>query len=106
EESLQQDAVALADFVRRWNEGGLKFYTTAFRGKPYAEYGKYDFGLSPASPLAPVAALYQGRMLAWILIENSNVRTDARWGPWFRDEAQRNFAIVAKAFPQNQVARM
>lgn len=102
----RQEATALADFARRWNESGLKFYGAAMRGKPYRALGDYDFGVAKDSPLNPLCEFYRGRMLAWNLIENSNVRTNPKDAKWFKDEAVASFQRVKEAFPQNTAARM
>jgi len=102
----RQEATALADFARRWNESGLKFYGAAMRGKPYRALGDYDFGVAKDSPLKPLCEFYRGRMLAWNLIENSNVRTNPKDANWFKDEAVASFQRVKEAFPKNTVARM
>ncbi|MEQ1858608.1 MAG: hypothetical protein ABMA13_01585 [Chthoniobacteraceae bacterium] len=100
------EATAMADFVRRWNEGGLKAYNAQVKGKGVRAIGDYDFGVAAGSPLRPIAELYRGRMLAWTLIENSNVRTHPVDSRWFKDEAVKSFRRAADAFPRNRVARM
>lgn len=103
---LRGEASSLVDFTRRWNESGLKFYITSVRGKPHRAIGDYDFGVSKDSPLWPICELYRGRMLAWMLIENSTVRTHPKESKWFKDEAVASFQRVKDAFPKNPVARM
>ncbi len=71
----RKEAASLADFAKRWNGPSLKFYGASMRGKPYRALGDYDFGVAADSPLKPLCEFYRGRMLAWNLIENSNVRT-------------------------------
>lgn len=106
DETQRKEGVALAEFARKWNESGLKFYGASMRGKPYRALGDYDFGVAADSPLRPLCELYRGRMLAWNLIENSNVRTNPKEAKWFKDEAVASFRRVAEAFPKNTVARM
>jgi hypothetical protein len=105
-DTQRTEAKAMADFVRRWNTGGLKFYNAPVKGKPARALGSYDFGIATDSPLRPIAELYRGRMLAWTLIENSNVRTNPVEARWFKDEAIKSFQTVEKAFPQNRIAGM
>lgn len=102
----KKEAASLADFARRWNESGLKFYGAAMRGKPYRALGDYDFGVAADSPLKPLCEFYRGRMLAWNLIENSNVRTNPKEAKWFKDEAVASFKRASEAFPKNEAARM
>lgn len=105
-ETRRNEAASLAEFARRWNDGGLKFYGASLRGKPHRAMGDYDFGVAADSPLRPVCELYRGRMLAWTLIENSTVRTSPKESKWFKDEAVASFQRVKEAFPKNTVARM
>ncbi len=104
DDTQRKESAALADFAKKWNEAGLKFYGASMRGKPYRALGDYDFGVAAESPLRPLCDLYRGRMLAWNLIENSNVRTNPKEAKWFKDEAVASFQRVAAAFPQNAVA--
>lgn len=104
--SLHKEVSALAAFAQRWNGSSLKFYTAAVRGKPARSLGDYDFGVAPDSPLQPICDLYRGRMLAWMLIENSTVRTDPKESRWFKDEAVASFRRVNQSFPENSIARM
>jgi hypothetical protein len=104
--AAQEETKMLAAFVRQWNEGGLKFYGASIRGKSPRALATYDFGVADGSPLRPIAELYRGRMLAWMLIENSSVRTNPVEARWFKDEAVKSFQHVAAAFPKNRVARM
>lgn len=106
DETLRKEAAALADYVRKWNAGGLKFYNSSTKGKPYRAIGDYDFGVADDSPLKPVCELYRGRMLAWTLIENSNVRTNPKEAKWFKDEAVASFERVKAVFRENKAARM
>lgn len=105
-DAQRKEAASLADFARRWNEGGLKFYNASTKGKPYRAIGDYDFGVAADSPLKPLCEFYRGRMIAWNLIENSNVRTNPKEAKWFKDEAVASFQRVAEAFPKNEAARM
>lgn len=102
----RQESASLAEFARKWNESGLKFYGASVRGKPHRAIGDYDFGVAKDSPLRPICELYRGRMLAWTLIENSTVRTHPKDSKWFKDEAVASFQRVKEAFPKNTVARM
>ena len=70
-EPQRKEATAMANFVRQWNQGSLKFYGSQVKGKGPRAIGSYDFGITNDSPLRPLAELYRGRMLAWTLIENS-----------------------------------
>ncbi|WP_050031363.1 hypothetical protein [Verrucomicrobium sp. BvORR034] len=106
DDTRRKETAALEEYVRRWNESGLKFYNASTRGKPDRAIGDYDFGVAADSPLRPICELYRGRMLAWNLIENSNVRTNPKEAKWFKDEAVASFRRVAEAFPKNTVARM
>lgn len=106
DDTRRKEADSLADFARRWNESGLKFYGASVRGKPHRAIGDYDFGVAKDSPLRPICELYRGRMLAWTLIENSTVRTHPKDSKWFKDEAVASFQRVKAAFPKNTVARM
>jgi len=106
DDTQRKEAVSLADFARRWNESGLKFYGASVRGKPHRAIGDYDFGVAKDSPLRPICELYRGRMLAWTLIENSTVRTHPKDSKWFKNEAVASFQRVKEAFPKNTVARM
>eukprot|EP01031_Cornospumella_fuschlensis_P013423 gene13423-16413_t len=96
--ALRQEASALAELVEKWNSGGLKFY-----GK---QWDNYDFKLGEESPLRPIAALYQGRMRAWQLIENSTIRSSPVEGPKLHQRASANFREVQKAFPKNRIPGM
>jgi hypothetical protein len=102
----REEAVALAALARQWDGPSLKFFNGQFRGKPPKAVGDYDFKVAADSPLAPLTALYRGRMLAWNLIENSNVRTNPEMSRWFKDEAVKSFKIAAEHFPKNRIARM
>jgi hypothetical protein len=105
-DTQRQESASLAEFARKWNESGLKFYGASVRGKPHRAIGDYDFGVAKDSPLRPICELYRGRMLAWTLIENSTVRTHPKDSKWFKDEAVASFQRVKEAFPKNTVARM
>lgn len=105
-DTQRQETSALAEFARKWNESGLKFYGASVRGKPHRAIGDYDFGVAKDSPLRPICELFRGRMLAWTLIENSTVRTHPKDSKWFKDEAVASFQRVKEAFPKNTVARM
>lgn len=50
-ETQRKEATSLADFARRWNQSGLKFYGASVRGKPHRTIGDYDFGVANDSPL-------------------------------------------------------
>ncbi len=104
--TLRADAAKLADFVRQWNEGGLKFYNAQFRGKPKQAGVHYDFGLAAGTPLAPLTDLYLGRIVAWNLIEDSTVRSSPELGRLYHESALAAFRRCAAAFPQNRTARM
>lgn len=106
DDTRRTEAAALADFARRWNESGLKFYNASTKGKPYRAIGDYDFGVAADSPLKPLCEFYRGRMIAWNLIENSSVRTNPKEAKWFKDEAVASFQRTVKAFPRNEAARM
>ncbi|WP_395749074.1 hypothetical protein [Prosthecobacter sp.] len=106
DDTQRKEATSLADFAKRWNGSSLKFYGAAMRGKPYRALGAYDFGVATDSPLKPLCDFYRGRMLAWNLIENSNVRTNPKDAKWFKDEAVASFQRTAAAFPKNEAARM
>ncbi len=103
---LRQEAAALAEFVRKWNESSLKFYSSQYRDQPPKQVGNYDFKVAADSPLYPLTAIYRGRILAWNLIENSNVRTSPELAPWFKDEAVKSFRLTAATYPQNRIAGM
>lgn len=103
---LRAEAASMIEFVKRWNGSSLKFYNAAIREKPVRSLGDYDFGVAADSPLRPLCDLYRGRMLAWMLIENSNVRTDPKDSRWFKDEAVASFRRANAAFPRNPVPRM
>jgi hypothetical protein len=105
-ETLRKETASLVDYVKRWNTSGLKFYGASVRGKGARAIGDYDFGVAADSPLKPICELYRGRMMAWTLIENSNVRTNPKDAKWFKDEAVASFKRAADAFPKNTVARM
>jgi hypothetical protein len=100
------EASALADLAGRWDGGSLKFYTSAIRGKAHTALGDYDFKVAADSPLRPLTGIYRGRMLAWMLIENSTVRTSPKDGPWFKDEAVKSFRSYVEKFPRNRIAGM
>ncbi len=106
DEALRNDARHLAEFVQRWQGSSLKFYLGQIKGKRPQVLAEYDFQIRSDSPLAPLAALYRGRMLAWTLIENSTVRTDPKWAPWFHDESVRAFREAEAAFPRNRIPGM
>ncbi len=108
DEAARQEASAMAEFVRRWNESSLKFYgqDPQVKGKGARALGAYDFGVPEGSPLRPIAELYRGRMLAWMLIENSTVRTHPVESRWFKDEAIKSFRAAERAFPKNRIAGM
>jgi hypothetical protein len=97
-ETLRAEASAMADFVEKWHTGGLKFY-----GK---QWDNYDFKLGRASPLLPLAALYQGRMRAWTLIENSTIRSSPVEGPKLHERASADFRAAQAAFPDNRIPGM
>ncbi|HSI62542.1 MAG TPA: nucleoside hydrolase, partial [Candidatus Saccharimonadia bacterium] len=96
--SLRAEAATLAAFVEKWNHGGLKFY-----GK---QWDAYDFGIPTDSPLHVITALYQGRMRAWQLIENSTIRSHPVEGPKLHQRACENFRRYEKAFPGNPIPGM
>lgn len=103
---LQAEAVTLAGFARKWEEGSLKFYNAQFRGVARKEQIHYDFGIRATSPLQPLTDLYLGRIIAWTLIEDSTTRSSPELGPLFKDSSQAAFRRYAKAFPKNRIARM
>ena len=104
--ALRADAAKLADFVRRWTDGGLKFYNAQNRGKKKEEQVNYDFALSAASPLQPLTDIYLGRIIAWNLIEDSTVRSSPELGPLYKRTSLAAFQRYSNAFPQNRIARM
>lgn len=106
--TLRQDATKLAAFVHTWNTGGLKAHNGQFRERKTAlrDQVRYDFGLAVDSALQPLTDFYLGRIIAWNLIENSNVRSSPEFGPLFKDGAVAAFTRYSRAFPQNRVARM
>ena len=95
---LRQEAATLAAFVEKWNRGGLKFYGKQWDG--------YDFGIPEASPLHAMTALYQGRMRAWQLIENSTIRSSPVEGPKLHQRACADFRRHQEAFPENRIPGM
>jgi hypothetical protein len=97
-ESLRAEAATLAAFVETWNRGSLKFY-----GK---QWDAYDFGIPTDSPLYALTALYQGRMRAWQLIENSTVRSHPVEGPRLHQRACEDFRRFQEAFPENPIPGM
>lgn len=104
---LKKEAEAMAELSRKWRDSSLKFYTAALRSQGKRGIpAEYPFGVAGDSPLKPLTDLYRGRMLAWMLIENSTIRTDPVQSRWFRDESQACFRRMGEAFPQNEVARM
>ncbi|HYF36810.1 MAG TPA: hypothetical protein VD994_16055 [Prosthecobacter sp.] len=96
--ALRAEASALAGFIETWNKSGLKFY-----GK---QWDNYDFKLGADSPLRPIAALYQGRMRAWTLIENSTIRSSPVEGPKLHQRASADFRAAQQAFPKNRIPGM
>ena len=56
DDTQRKEAVSLADFARRWNESGLKFYGASVRGKPHRAIGDYDFGVAKDSPTGLTAS--------------------------------------------------
>lgn len=106
DDTFRKELLSIIEYVRRWNGTSLKFYNHTLRGRPPRALGDYDFGVAKDSPLRPICELYRGRMLAWNLIENSNVRTNSQDAKWFKDEAVASFQRVREAFPGNAVARM
>ena len=97
-EGLRAEAGKMAEFVERWNRGGLKFY-----GK---QWDAYDFGIPESSPLHVMTALYQGRMRAWQLIENSTIRSHPAEGPKLHKKACAEFRRYQEAFPKNRIPGM
>lgn len=95
---LRSEATTLAAFVEKWNHSGLKFY-----GK---QWDAYDFGIPERSSLYPLTALYQGRMRAWQLIENSTIRSHPVEGPKLHQRACEDFRRFQKAFPENPIPGM
>lgn len=65
----------------------------------------YDFGIAKDSPLYPLTCLYRGRMLAWYTLEGLNW-PDKKKERVFLDKIRGLFEQAARAFPQNQIARM
>ncbi|QIF01527.1 nucleoside hydrolase [Roseimicrobium sp. ORNL1] len=92
------EAATLAAFVEKWMQGGLKFYSK--------QWDAYDFGISEKSRLYPITALYQGRMRAWQLIENSTIRSHPVEGPKLHQRACEDFRRFQKAFPENPIPGM
>ncbi len=107
EPGLSEEAKALAAFVHRWNGRSLKFYASQYRGiKSYDAILNYDFKVAKDSPLFPLTSIYQGRIIAWNLIENSTVRSSPKFAPQFKDAAVKSFQLMADTFPGNHIAGM
>lgn len=104
---LKEEANALAVIAGKWNGPALKFYSAGYRGaKTYEPILHYDFKVAEDSPLFPLTAIYQGRIIAWNLIENSTVRSSPKFAPQFKDAAVKAFQLAAETFPQNRIAPM
>jgi hypothetical protein len=97
-EERRAEAAKLAAFVEKWMQSSLKFY-----GK---QWDAYDFGIPESSPLRPIMALYQGRMRAWQLIENSTIRSHPVEGPKLHQRACEDFRRFQEAFPENPIPGM
>lgn len=68
DDTRRKEAVSLADFARRWNESGLKFYGASVRGKPHRAMGDYDFSVlqrPQRSGRADDGATLLPRSLSW-----------------------------------------
>jgi DNA-binding beta-propeller fold protein YncE len=106
-ETLRHDAAGVSDIAEAWNKsaGGEAFRLTR-RAENEKQTAEFEFQTADDSPLRPIAELYRGRMLAWSLIQNSNIRTNPAWRKLYKDQADRSFAAAAKAFPENPIPAM
>ena len=100
---LKADADRMVAFVDRWqhDKSLWNWYQREIR-----KTADYDFGLSADSPLAPIASLYRGRMLFWVTNEYGNIIGYHDERRRLLDKAVEEFQAVARAFPENRIARM
>jgi hypothetical protein len=103
---LRDEAKALTEVARAWMGAGLAPFQPQPRNPSKKAIGDYDFKVAADSPLRPLTHLYRGRILAWMLIQDSSIRGNAELSRWFKDEAMNSFRLASAAFPENRIARM
>jgi len=93
----------LIAFVERWDapEARLDFFDREIRRTL-----SFDFGIDEQSPLLPIAAYYRARMLVWACLEYSDIYPFPEKRSAYLGRARAQFELVAKAFPENRIARM
>ena len=105
-EALRKEAASLATAVGKWNSSSSGEYMRQMQPKGPRGVPEYDFQVTEDSPLRPIAELYRGRMLAWLLIQDSNVRGNRELAKRYKDEVLRSLAIAERAFPANPIPAM
>lgn len=93
----------LIKLVERWDshDSMLQFFKNETQRTQ-----SYDFGLAEQSPLFPIAAFYRARMLVWTCLEYGDLYPIPEKRAEFLGKARKDFELVAKAFPENRIARM
>lgn len=99
---LGAEARRLADFAARWVDDPL----LEFWGLGVLREGRHDFGVAAASPLAPLADFYLGRMIAWTILEYAGLRNDDARRAAYAERALAGFRAARAAFPGNRIARL
>ena len=66
----------------------------------------YPPSISEDSPLYPIWAMYRGRMLIQLPIQNGNLQHDPVKRAEYFDEGRRLLQIAKEAFPKNQLVRL
>lgn len=101
-ERFRAEAASLAAEINKWiTQRNLSYFS-----RKVGQSLDYDFGVSPDSPLAPIARIYRGRMLVWLTLESGNILHNDKLRRGFLDRARADFEAARQAFPENPVVRM
>lgn len=77
-----------------------------FFNQAILEHKSYLIGVPRHSPLYPIEAFYQARMLAWSAMENSGIYAHPDRRKEFMDLVRGHLQVAAAAFPDNPVIGM
>lgn len=100
--AMAQDVDRLAAEVDRWlHDPRLDYF-----GNQVLKTDHYDFGISPESPLFPLAELYRARMLTWVTLEFGGLWSNAESKRKQFDKIRPLFESLSQQFPDNPLIKM
>ena len=108
DETLSADLNRMIAAIERWTSvrpdaSGKRL---AYFSRDILDRGTHDFGLSPDSPLAPIALLYEARMHLWVTLEYGGFWSDPAKRRKQFDKVRPMFEELRTRFPENRIVRM